>query len=147
MKLWIDPLNKADNVVLVNHFFCPPFPPSNVESTENNLNARHQHCVRGRGRGREEIRHFLRVYCLYVPRVLARIVVTNRPRKNIFAQLPCLQEKKSERDRAALFFFKRCIIIPRPTIISSDYASRSLSSIRRVQDGFKRRATTNSLAG
>ena len=26
MKLWIDPLNKADNVVLVNHFFCPPFP-------------------------------------------------------------------------------------------------------------------------
>ena len=56
MKLWIDPLNKADNVVLVNHFFCPPFPPSNVESTENNLNARHQHCVRGRGR--EEIRHF-----------------------------------------------------------------------------------------
>ena len=26
MKLWIDPLNKADNVVLVNHFFCAPFP-------------------------------------------------------------------------------------------------------------------------
>ena len=26
MKLWIDPLNKADNVVLVNHFFCPPLP-------------------------------------------------------------------------------------------------------------------------
>ena len=26
MKLWIDPLNKADNVVLVNLFFCPPFP-------------------------------------------------------------------------------------------------------------------------
>ena len=26
MKLWIDLLNKADNVVLVNHFFCPLFP-------------------------------------------------------------------------------------------------------------------------
>ena len=49
MKLWIDPLNKADNVVLVNHFFCPPFPQAMlslpkmtrmpdiniVESTEN----------------------------------------------------------------------------------------------------------------
>ena len=30
---------------------------------------------------------------------------------------------------------------------SSDYASRSPSSIRRVQDGFERRATTHSLAG
>ena len=31
MKLWIDPLNKADNVVLVNHFFCPPFPQAASE--------------------------------------------------------------------------------------------------------------------
>ena len=26
MELLIDPLNKADKVVLVNHFFCPHFP-------------------------------------------------------------------------------------------------------------------------
>ena len=26
MKLWIHLLKKVDNVVLVNHFFCPPFP-------------------------------------------------------------------------------------------------------------------------
>ena len=30
MKLWIDPLNKADNLVLVNHFFCPPFPQARL---------------------------------------------------------------------------------------------------------------------
>ena len=43
-------------MLLVNYFFCPPLPPSNVESTENDLNAWHQHCIGGRGEG--EIGHF-----------------------------------------------------------------------------------------
>ena len=50
-----------------------PLPPSNVESTENDLNARLQHCIGGEGEGGNT--SFLRVYCLYVPRVLARVVV------------------------------------------------------------------------
>ena len=61
------------------------------------------------------------------------------------------RKKKSESDRAALFC-KRCIILLRPTFannanISSDYASCSPLSIRRVQGGFKRRVTKHTLAG
>ena len=59
---------------------------------------------------------------------------------------------RKKRKRSSCPFFKRCIIILRPTFAkqrkcSSDYASRSPSSIRRAQDGFERRATTHSLAG
>ena len=72
------------------------------------------------------------IIILHTILVLVRNLVTNRPRSNIFARLPC-REKKSESDGPA-FFCKTCIILLRPTFAnnvntSSDYSSRRPSSI------------------
>ena len=50
------PLKKGRQCCFSQPFLLSPLPPSNVKSTENDLNAWHQHCIRGRGR--EEMRHF-----------------------------------------------------------------------------------------
>ena len=72
------------------------------------------------------------IIILHTILVSVRNLVTNRPRNNIFARLPCRQKKK--RKRWNCLFCKRCIILLRPTFannfnISSDYSSRRPSSI------------------
>ena len=55
-KLWIHLLKRGWQCCFSKPFLLSPLPPSNVESTENDLNAWHQHCIGGRGR--RKIRHF-----------------------------------------------------------------------------------------
>ena len=55
-KLWIHLLKRGWQCCFSKPFLLSPLPPSNVESTEDDLNAWHQHCFGGRGR--RKIRYF-----------------------------------------------------------------------------------------
>ena len=90
------------------------------------------------------------IIILYAILVSTRNLVTNRPRDNIFAPLPCLREKNGKRSSCPFlqnmrnssetnfrkqrkYFLGLCV-------------SQSIE-YRRIQDGFERRATTHSSAG